>query len=96
MKEPAGVIVNNQSLKCTFCGNTLFHEIQTRLNQRYMSLFDMEIFSKAGKGYVCANCGLKQEFYDPKKIGKGFYGWGVWIWVILIVGFIILSIAVGE
>ena len=68
VKDVKSVKVNNQDLKCVFCGSNKFWEVDTLLNEKWFAAFDVEIWSKRGKAYICDNCGYKHEFISKKGI----------------------------
>jgi predicted nucleic-acid-binding Zn-ribbon protein len=88
----SGVFVANKPLTCTHCGNTSFHQTNIRLNHRWTSFFDVEWMGKWGVGYICTSCGLKQEFYNAQKFGRGYHKIGLWIVGVFVLGYLILAI----
>jgi hypothetical protein len=64
MVDPKKIKVKNKQLKCFFCGNDKFYEVNVRLNTLSTTFFSgiWSLFAKKAKAYVCPNCGMKQEF----------------------------------
>ena len=63
MEEVNDVMIESKQLKCMFCGNQEFYKVYTKMNKKWMSILDMEIFSPEGTAYICKRCGFKQEFF---------------------------------
>ena len=63
------VIINGKQLKCPFCGNTNFLKSNLRLNTITTTFFSglWAFLAKGGKGYICSECGLLQEFYKKQE-----------------------------
>lgn len=57
------VIVKGKNLECMFCKNKSFDIYKIKMNKKWLSIFDLELFSKSGKAYICKNCGFKHEFF---------------------------------
>ncbi len=64
MREPESVTIKGRPLKCPFCEHDRFHVREILLNQKWLAVLDLQALSLRGKAYVCADCGLKQEFMD--------------------------------
>ena len=60
--------IDDKDLKCMFCGNDQFWQADTLLNKKWLATYDLEIFSKTGKAYICDKCGYKHEFISKKDL----------------------------
>jgi len=63
MKEVPAPEVNGKPLRCVVCGSQEFKEILIKLNKKWLTILDIEMFAKSGKGYICNQCGFLHEFY---------------------------------
>lgn len=63
MEDEENVVIDNKQLLCHFCGNTGFRKVRTKMNKKWMAIFDVEMFSPEGTAYICTNCGYKHEFF---------------------------------
>ena len=63
MEDEKTVVIDNKQLLCHFCGNAEFKKIYTKMNKKWMAIFDAEMFSPEGTAYICKNCGYKHEFF---------------------------------
>ncbi len=64
MKESHAIMIQNKPLKCHHCENDKFYEFGVAMNKKWLSAFDLELFSKKGIAYICDQCGYKHEFYS--------------------------------
>lgn len=64
MEEENEVIIEGKRLECLFCGNSSFAKIYTKLNKKWLSILDTEMFAPEGTAYICRNCGYKHEFFS--------------------------------
>ncbi len=63
MEEEKSVVINNKELFCLFCGATEFKKVITKMNKKWLAIFDAEMFAPEGTAYIYKNCGLKHEFF---------------------------------
>lgn len=63
MQEENEVMIDNKQLNCLFCGGKEFVKVYTKMNKKWTSILDMEMFSPEGKAYICKTCGYKHEFF---------------------------------
>ena len=63
MKETKPVELNGKPLKCLMCESEDFKEVSVKLNKKWLTILDIEMFAKSGKAYICKQCGFLMEFY---------------------------------
>jgi predicted nucleic-acid-binding Zn-ribbon protein len=64
MKDPERKHVNGKDLRCLFCGEDEFYEYEVKMNKSVLVFLDIEWMGKAGRAYICSNCGYKHEFFN--------------------------------
>jgi len=64
MVDAKKVVIKGKQLKCSFCGNDGFYELNVRVNTFATTFFSgiLSFFARGAKAYVCSNCGKKEEF----------------------------------
>ena len=63
MEETDDVIIEGKKLNCLYCGSDTFYKVYTKMNKKWTSMLDLEIFSPEGTAYICKRCGYKHEFF---------------------------------
>jgi hypothetical protein len=61
------ITIEGKQLKCSFCDNNHFYELNVKLNTFSTSFFSgfWSFFATNAKAYICSKCGKKQEFVEP-------------------------------
>ena len=56
------VVMKTRDLRCLFCGHDQFTELETRMPWGWLVFWDVGLFGRRVKAYVCEECGYKHEF----------------------------------
>jgi hypothetical protein len=64
MENAKNFTIKGKQLKCAFCGNNKFHELDVRVNTFAATFFAgiWSLLAKRAKAYIFPNCGKKEEF----------------------------------